>query len=621
MGFIDVNLKTLIEIEPKLVQRLSCFQDSRGIQATDDGGLVVSTESGQPVLFPGFNASPSVLRLSGYGHLKDSDVVVVFGFGVGSHVKELVQATSRKTFILVIDPSLDLFFHALKLNDLTDLFNVDRLSLAIGEEPYQATRVRLEKYFGVFTLKKIKIFHCPPAVQLASDYFDRINDCIKEISHVAAKNRDTLSRFSGIWHHHILENLPEILENPGINQLFGKFSEKPAIIISAGPSLDKNVKWLAAAKGKAVLICVDTALKALRKNGIAPDFLVCLDALEINFMHVANEKTDDICLVVNPVTYPQILKNHKGKIFMMTFNDPFMGWIEKSIGEKGNAVTGGSVATAAFDFARKIGASPVLLVGQDLAFTDKRVYTNNSYYCEKWIDSFDSLNSLDDFQVKRIEQEPSLYEKSCTGGETVTTLKMISWKRWFETMIAKENVRCIHATEGGLNIKGAEVLQLKEAIIINCKEEFQVGRILEEVECQLKDESMIDLLQRMKSLNNKIEKIERVCKEGIALATSLLIQTRKKGPDRRKLQNGMTRLGHLASNILSEGEFLELNKWSIDVLIEKMQEHKSKARNGPVQASLVSYQILLGGIGNICKTFGRKLDGSISFLKQRTGAS
>ncbi|MBI5186757.1 MAG: hypothetical protein HZA01_13665, partial [Nitrospinae bacterium] len=67
---------------------------------------------------------------------------------------------------------------------------------------------------------------------------------------------------------------------------------------------------------------------------------------------------------------------------------------------------------------------------------------------------------------------------------------------------------------------------------------------------------------------------------------------------------------------LSEDEFLELNKWTIDVLIEKMQEYKAKSKDGPIQTSLHSYRILLGGIENVSRMLGRKLDESISFLKR-----
>ncbi len=602
-----------------MVQKLAAIRENPGIQVDSGGNLVVSRENGRSVVFSGCCKSDSIRKLSVSGHLKDSDVVIVYGFGIGDHILDLIQATSPKTFILVIDPSLEIFKHALDLNDLRSIFETKRLSLSIGEDPYQATRIRLEKYFGVFTLKNIKVFPCPPSVELSPDYFAKVESYLKEVINVAENNRTTLTRFSGTWQSNILENLPYILGSPGISQIAGKFAGKPAIIISAGPSLDKNVKWLASAKGKAVLICVDTALKTLLRNGITPDFLIALDALQLNYMHVAGERTEDICLVANPITFPQILKKHKGRILMMTFTDPMMVWIEKSIGEKGNAVTGGSVATAAFDFACKIGAAPVLLVGQDLAYTGNRAYTINSFFCEEWLDKVDDVSSLDDFQKIKINLEPDVRGKGWDGRDIPTTSKMLSWKRWFEVMVSQGGVSCIHATEGGVKIEGTEIKLLREAINLHCKDGFQVEGVLGDVDFFLDTDSITDLLQRMKSLGKKVGKVGKVCQEGVSLATGLLIRTRKQGPDRNQLQKGMARLGNIASNILSEEEFLELNKWTIDMLIEKMQAYKANYKGTPIQASLASYNILLGGIGELCSSLGGKLRMSISMLENLIG--
>ena len=53
-----------------------------------------------------------------------------------------------------------------------------------------------------------------------------------------------------------------------------------AIVIAAGPSLNKNIKELKRAKGKAFLIAVDTAVKRLLKEGIVPDMYATLDGMK-----------------------------------------------------------------------------------------------------------------------------------------------------------------------------------------------------------------------------------------------------------------------------------------------------------------------------------------------------
>ena len=53
--------------------------------------------------------------------------------------------------------------------------------------------------------------------------------------------------------------------------------EMPAIIVSAGPSLNENIEELKKAKNKAFIIAVDTAMKPLLRNGIIPDMYAIID--------------------------------------------------------------------------------------------------------------------------------------------------------------------------------------------------------------------------------------------------------------------------------------------------------------------------------------------------------
>jgi hypothetical protein len=61
-------------------------------------------------------------------------------------------------------------------------------------------------------------------------------------------------------------------------RLFGAFSGYPGIIISAGPSLRRNVDLLKGLRDRALLVCVDTAYKVCSRRGIIPHIVMTLDA-------------------------------------------------------------------------------------------------------------------------------------------------------------------------------------------------------------------------------------------------------------------------------------------------------------------------------------------------------
>jgi len=60
-----------------------------------------------------------------------------------------------------------------------------------------------------------------------------------------------------------IANLPKFLFSPGIQNLQAKFSGIPAIIISAGPSLEEDLPCLKEAEGKILLIATAPVVRIL----------------------------------------------------------------------------------------------------------------------------------------------------------------------------------------------------------------------------------------------------------------------------------------------------------------------------------------------------------------------
>ena len=81
---------------------------------------------------------------------------------------------------------------------------------------------------------------------------------------------------------HILYHMKNMISQRNIAQIKQAFSaypvaDIPVIIVSAGPSLDKNVKELRKAQGKAFIIVVDAALRTVLQAGVQPDIVCTID--------------------------------------------------------------------------------------------------------------------------------------------------------------------------------------------------------------------------------------------------------------------------------------------------------------------------------------------------------
>ncbi|MBT1444935.1 DUF115 domain-containing protein [Shewanella sp. JM162201] len=157
---------------------------------------------------------------------------------------------------------------------------------------------------------------------------------------------------------------------PNVATLFTRQNPR-AIVIGAGPSLEKAYEWLYAgqqAPDRACLIAADTAHKALTSRGIVPDIVVTLDA-RINAAHLNTETSADSTLVCFPSTDPEVIRAWQG---------PRMAALTKSPTQDKYAdhlpcyrlFSGGSVIHPALDIAVQCGATEIILCGCDFGFPD-----------------------------------------------------------------------------------------------------------------------------------------------------------------------------------------------------------------------------------------------------------
>ena len=71
-----------------------------------------------------------------------------------------------------------------------------------------------------------------------------------------------------------------------------------------------------------------------------------------------------------------------------------------------------------------------------------------------------------------------------------------------------------------------------------------------------------------------------------------------------------------AEQILNETEFIEMNKWCIETLLNKMKaEDKSKEKNKDASSIMLqnvrSFNVLFEGIDEMCSHYDNKLDNAI----------
>jgi hypothetical protein len=310
-----------------------------------------------------------------------------------------------------------------------------------------------------------------PSYLLYRDFYDTV---IRDMGqYVSSKISDLLTRFEfeERWIRNILANTRYLFTSARVSGLFGAFAGCPGVIVSAGPSLRGNVRLLGRMRERALIVAVDTAAPVLQKNNIVPHIIMTLDAQKYSIKHFLGLRENGAVLLADMVCYPPAVRSYRGPLILSTTSKyytsaggdlkrettPIMGWIEKYAAPVGDIQSGGSVSTSAFDLLRNLGCSPIILVGQDLAYTGREIHCSGTYHNDEWLARTSRLSNLDMINQNIIRKRKIKYVPAYGGtGTVISDFVLDLYRGWFEDSAGKVSVPVINATEGGARIANTD---------------------------------------------------------------------------------------------------------------------------------------------------------------------
>jgi hypothetical protein len=388
-----------------------------------------------------------------------ASLLAVSGLGLGYHVDAL-KKKFPDTEILVIERDREV------------------VTLAMDNYPSHLEGVtvitsdsEINAYFDTFDIggfRGIAHYIHRPSYQIDSAFYNSLVSRIKE--NISSRISDMLTRFEfeERWIENIFRNIHTIKDSMPVTGLFGAFSGCPGIIISAGPSLRKNVDLLKNLRNRALLVCVDTAYKVCSRRGIKPHIVMTLDAQRHSVRHFLGVSPEETFLLADVVSCPAILRSYGGPRILSTtskyFTDacgntrrettPVMDWIERHTEPVGDIQSGGSVATSAFDLLLNLGCDPVILIGQDLAYTGREIHSSGTYHNDSWLPSCTRLKNLDTINQAVIRKRSIKRIEAYGGrGTVITDFVLDLYRGWFEDSARRVKLTTINATGGGARLR------------------------------------------------------------------------------------------------------------------------------------------------------------------------
>lgn len=529
MGSIYENNISAIRLnDPGLLEQVADTKDAEYVDSivskTGDIIPVINTDNKKLYIHSRFDPAKEASRFISEIDPGAFDLFIVFGFGYGYHIEELIKNTDNNSNLLVLEKDPHLFRSALLSRDIASVLGDNRLRILIDpDEEVIAGALKGKSSKRVSFLTHRGSFQTDPA------YYDNLRQIARSYLSKKDVNIATLSRFEKTWSSNISRNIREIISLPGANVFYNKLAGIPAVIAGAGPSLNKSIDFIRAVRDKSVIICVDTSYSILRDNGIIPHFCLTVDPQLINARYFEGTNGEDIVFIADPSVHPSVFRLIRGKISVLGMAFEMMKWIEDVSGSKGELLYGGSVTTNAYDFAKRIGASPVVMVGQDFAFTGGLAHARGSYLDEEVrlrTNRFFNVHMQNRLQLTSL---PKIKVRRIRGGDVYTNQKLMIFINWFEN---RKDPELINASYDGAVIKGVRHAAQDEVVFPDINEDIR-GIIAD-----LYDNSRIPegsnkavsgiLLGKCIAMENELNTLLPALKRAVSLSEELVVLLKQK---------------------------------------------------------------------------------------------
>ena len=402
--------------------------------------------------------------------VEDKSLFYILGLGLGYHLQSLFSRAGEEAIFCIFEPDLRLIWTALACNDISKLIRSRRV-MFFTQLDKSDIFTRLNSHSAIAFVGAHEVAY-PPSVALQPEFFQQIRNWLGELASYVRTGMNTLVLNSGKTAENIAANIGWYAATPSAQRLHDRYKGKPAVIISAGPSLRKNKHLLASLQDRAVLIAVQTTLQPLVEMGVRPKFVTSLDYHEIcsRFFEKlpADLKTE---LVAEPKATEAIYKLFPGPVTVLG-NDFAESLVREVNLHKTTLNAGATVAHLAYYLAEHLGCDPIIFVGQDLAFSDGLCYTPGTSYEDVWRPELSRHCTVEMKQWEQIVRERYILRRvpDAQGNALYTEERLFMYLQQFERDFGQSRATIIDATEGGALKRGAKPMPLAEAIEKYCAE-------------------------------------------------------------------------------------------------------------------------------------------------------
>ncbi|HCL57696.1 MAG TPA: hypothetical protein DHW82_11910 [Spirochaetia bacterium] len=296
----------------------------------------------------------------------NSNLFMILGLGLGYHLEVLLKKLEgKKCTLFVFEENQDL----IQLYSRYGIVHDSRV-IVFHSKDFDQFIHYFEKNIQAESIEHPVFIELKSETVIFKNEYEKLRKRIEEFFRYHFQSLFTEAEFNILWYKNLIINSERIF-----NPAFNLFLEGDALLISAGPTLARNIPLLKSLYKKVPFFCVDTALKPLVESGMIPEIIIASDAQIHNykdFYHLPDQVFKQSILACDVTVYYKIPELFSKVYFYRTENtaDLFFEELNHSFGLSLPVFpSGGSVAASAFSLAYYLGVENMMMVGQDLGYS------------------------------------------------------------------------------------------------------------------------------------------------------------------------------------------------------------------------------------------------------------
>lgn len=469
MNLYKKNLQFIRQTNSKLYSLVTNSQPVHAAETTifiKENNALIKTECGQCFLHSLYDRKRELAKLFEKVQA-NPQAIVLFGVGMGDAVLHINKRFSGLEHLIIVEPNLDVFKAFLSKLDLSHLLkNCPKITIILNFST-EETGNSLHQIIDQDLFQSISFIASLSYRTLYRSYYQSVIEFSRKAVRRKMINLSTRSVTSYKWVINEWRNHKKT--HVELERVMERISAPPVIIVSAGPSLNKNIHLLSEAKSRALIIAVGSAMTILDRHGIVPHFRMAFDGNQANRNLFAAIDTASCPLICSNALYYEVLPEYKGKTIQMILNTDYLSQYFRRKQHKACKLirSGHSIANVAFDLACNWGSKKIILIGQDLCYTNEKMHADGAWD--------------DNLALAETARKNWLLAKDIYGEDAYTDQPFLGMKAIFEELILLHpEVQCINASEGGLPIAGTQNRTLRQVLEEDLPQSLNLSALIDE---------------------------------------------------------------------------------------------------------------------------------------------